>query len=245
MPYFELPPWAGDIHALLPQHYVGAIVTVASVLCGAIVGSERERREKPAGLRTMMLICLGACVFTQAGLLIGGGQFSDRGRIAAQVVTGVGFLGAGAIIRERGMVIGFTTGAAIWAVAAIGVVVGSGYVAAGVCFTVLAVLTLAAERFLEPLFLGRCRWYRVRITFDAESGKTLHAIRDILDDHQIADKNVHFDTEEQTGTVTIRFCNRHRQHRAFLPIIAGLRTVKAVTAVEPARKRLRGGGVDA
>lgn len=106
----HLPGWVGDIHKLLPNQYCWIIVTIVAVLCGAAIGSERRKRQKPAGLHTMILICLGASVFTQGGLLIAGGT-SDPARIAAQVVTGVGFLGAGPIIRGAGLVTGFTTAA--------------------------------------------------------------------------------------------------------------------------------------
>ena len=109
---------SGDLHALLPPAVAGTILTACAVLCGVIIGTERRRHEKPAGLRTVTLICLGSTVYTLASIFIAGDAVADRGRIAAQVVTGIGFLGAGVIIRDRGEVRGLTTGATIWAVAA-------------------------------------------------------------------------------------------------------------------------------
>lgn len=98
-----------------------------ATLIGALIGLEREVSHKPVGLRTNMLICLGACIFTivsvQLGLSLGGAPE----RMAAQVVQGVGFLGAGAIIRDRGSVQGATTAATIWLVASLGVASGAGY----------------------------------------------------------------------------------------------------------------------
>ncbi|MDI6809108.1 MAG: MgtC/SapB family protein [Candidatus Eisenbacteria bacterium] len=103
-----------------------------SVLFGGLIGSERQRHDKPAGFRTNTLICFGATLFTMFSIRIAGSSY-DPGRIAAQIVTGVGFLGAGAIIHQRGMIKGLTTAATIWLVASIGVGVGIGeYMVAGV-----------------------------------------------------------------------------------------------------------------
>lgn len=117
-------------------------VTTAVVL-GGLIGLERELRDKPAGFRTIILICVGACVFTIVSLLAGGPD-NQHTRIAAQVVTGIGFLGAGAILRERANVLGLTTAATIWSVAAVGMAVGFGYLGLGV---------LAAGVILVALFL--------------------------------------------------------------------------------------------
>ncbi len=96
-----------------------------AILCGIIVGVEREKKEKAAGLRTLTLVTVGAAVFTMISLSVGESQ-GDPGRIAAQVVSGVGFLGAGAILRGERGVQGLTTAATIWAMAAIGMTVGLG-----------------------------------------------------------------------------------------------------------------------
>ena len=109
---------------------------------GAIIGFQRERAKKPAGLRTHILICLGAALFTAASIY-GFGPASDPARVAAGVLVGIGFLGAGAIIRTgEGIVAGLTTAATIWAVAAIGLAAGAGlYVVAAVA-TVLILIVL-------------------------------------------------------------------------------------------------------
>ena len=93
---------------------------------GAIIGYQRERAGKPAGLRTIVLVCVGAAVFTMTSIY-GFGAAADPSRVAAGIVIGIGFLGAGAIIRrERGAVEGLTTAATIWAVAGIGLAAGAG-----------------------------------------------------------------------------------------------------------------------
>ncbi len=97
----------------------------AAFLIGLIVGWEREIRNKPAGLRTMMLICMGACVFTMVSDVVTGNNV-DRTRIAAQIATGVGFIGAGSIMRSRKAVYGLTTAADIWMASALGMACGFG-----------------------------------------------------------------------------------------------------------------------
>ena len=121
-----------------------------AVVLGGAIGWEREASGKPAGLRTNILICVGATLFTDlsvrfAGLAIGSGVL-DPTRVAAQIVTGIGFLGAGTIIQARGTVTGLTTAGTLWVVAAIGMSVGGGsYVeAVGGTLLVLVVLVLLA-----------------------------------------------------------------------------------------------------
>ena len=120
---------------------------------GAVIGLEREFRKKPAGLRTNILIAVGAALFTTMSIMIGEEHGGTPDRIAAQIVTGIGFLGAGAIMRSGKNVHGMTTAATIWVNAAIGMAVGSGaYVLAAtatmITMIVLLVL-LPVERYFE------------------------------------------------------------------------------------------------
>jgi len=129
---------------------MGILILIGFVL-GGIIGLDREKKNKSAGIKTNMLICIGATLYTAVSLLLqkGSGNVIDPTRVAAQVVSGIGFLGAGAIIQGKGNVIGLTTAATIWVVAAIGVCIGSGYpiVATIFTFTILVVL-----KILDPLY---------------------------------------------------------------------------------------------
>ncbi|MEM2661156.1 MAG: MgtC/SapB family protein, partial [Nitrososphaeria archaeon] len=100
----------------------GVIGLLMSIVFGAIIGLEREITHKPAGLRTHMLVCLGSCIFTIVSLRFG----MDPARVAAGIVTGIGFIGAGTIIAEQGKVVGITTAASLWVTAAIGLTIGIG-----------------------------------------------------------------------------------------------------------------------
>jgi putative Mg2+ transporter-C (MgtC) family protein len=112
-----------------------------AVGCGAAVGLERELKRKPAGLRTNVLICLGAAVFTIISSKMAGDKDSIT-RIAAQIVTGVGFLGAGAVIQDRGGIHGLTTAATIWIVASIGMACGAKLYELAIIATALAIVVL-------------------------------------------------------------------------------------------------------
>ena len=120
----------------------------AAVALGGLIGLERELGNKPVGLRTNILICLGAAIFTIVSVQMGRSLEGSSVRIAAQIVGGVGFLGAGAIIRDRGTVQGATTAATIWLVASLGMACGAGFF---VLATVGTLLTLFVLFALHPL----------------------------------------------------------------------------------------------
>ncbi len=128
------------------------ISIVLAVALGAVIGLERELGGKAAGLRTNVLICLGAALFTIISRQIAADGGSSPSRIAAQIVTGVGFLGAGAIIQDRGGVHGLTTAATIWLVASIGMACGAGFyaLAASTAAVGIAVL-LGLGKLAKPL----------------------------------------------------------------------------------------------
>ena len=120
-----------------------------ALLLGGAIGIEREISHKPAGFRTNVLICLtSAMLMILSGLMSGPDSMM---RIAAGIITGVGFLGAGAIIQSRGSVHGLTTASVIWAVAGLGIVIGAGYYAAATLFASIVVLTLIVFRKVEAL----------------------------------------------------------------------------------------------
>lgn len=121
---------------------------VGAIVLGGAIGLERELHDKPAGFRTIVLICLGACVFSIISQIVGGPDY-DTTRIAAQIVTGIGFLGAGAIMRDRVSVFGLTTAATIWAVAAIGMAAGFGEFALATIGTVAILIALFAFNVIE------------------------------------------------------------------------------------------------
>ena len=125
-----------------------------ALVLGLALGAEREYHGHPAGLRTMALVSVGSCMFTALGLLPEFGSRVDPTRIAAQIVTGVGFLGAGAILRQGTDVRGLTTAASIWVVAALGMAIGFGQYLTALFTAFLVLSTLIAIRPLEQRFFG-------------------------------------------------------------------------------------------
>jgi putative Mg2+ transporter-C (MgtC) family protein len=120
-----------------------------AALCGGLIGVERELRNKPAGFRTNILICVGASIYMSVGLLISSTDNADPTRIAAQVVTGIGFLGAGCIIQSGNNVRGLTSAATIWVVASIGIISGAGYPVLATIAANIVLMTLVLLRAVE------------------------------------------------------------------------------------------------
>lgn len=134
--------WTKDV-----WHFV--VRMLIAIICGLAIGFERKSRSKEAGIRTHAIVCLASCLFMILSKYLAAPLFSDISgntfdgdatRIASQVVTGIGFLGAGIIMYRRDVMHGLTTAAGVWATAAIGMAIGSGFVVTGVCATVMILL---------------------------------------------------------------------------------------------------------
>ncbi len=135
-----------DINVYLEE---AAQVSIAFVI-GAIIGIEREYKSRPAGLRTLVLICLGSTIFTSfTEILAMGHAGSDNTRILSQVIQGIGFLGAGVIFRGNDKVYGLTSASVIWVVASIGAVVGLGFYPLALVVSVLVLIVLTVFNFIE------------------------------------------------------------------------------------------------
>lgn len=158
-----------------------ALRLLCAMMIGAIIGTEREYTHRPAGMRTHMLVSLGACAIMVTSQLIfvqyrPFGATPDPARLSAQVVTGVGFLGAGTIIREGASIKGLTTAASIWAVACLGLAVGGGYYAVGLIGTACMMITLTLfEAIQQRLMKNRYELYSFRVA-GTEIGGVLELI---------------------------------------------------------------------
>jgi putative Mg2+ transporter-C (MgtC) family protein len=139
----------------MPVDYVWRLLLATAL--GAAVGLEREYRQKPAGLRTNILIAVGSALFTILSVEMTKGV-GDPSRVAGQIVTGIGFLGGGAILRSGDAIHGMTTAATIWVNAAIGVAAGTGQFALAALVTALTLVVLAALPPIEIYFEKRAGW---------------------------------------------------------------------------------------
>lgn len=163
----------------VPLHLLGRLGL--AVILGGAVGLERELSEKPAGLRTNILICLGAALFSELSIHFtwwgSPGTPADPGRIASQIVSGIGFLGAGAIIQSRANVRGLTTAATIWVVAAIGMAVGAGAVIPAIGGTILILLVLVGLGALERRLNVGWTGIDIQLSMRDEEGEMERVIR--------------------------------------------------------------------
>lgn len=134
-----------------------------SVILGLFIGTEREYRNKSAGLRTFILVCFGSCLFTILSIKIGA---ANPDRLAANIITGIGFLGAGVIFKGENKIEGITTATTIWATASIGMAVGSGYVYFSLLGTALVLIVLSALTYFQNYIdnYHKIREYRITVT---------------------------------------------------------------------------------
>jgi len=203
---------------------------VIALLIGGAVGLEREFKGKPAGMRTNMLICVGSCLIMIISIEIArtAVQTSDPGRIAAQVVTGIGFLGAGTIIRSRFHVVGLTTAATIWALSAIGLAVGAGYLVLSAVSALLITITLIFIGYVEGRLETKRSYHVVQVTIDRGEG----VIREIM--ALFAAMNLSSEALEviRSGDIwraTFEYASSHEKHRELVEKLSASPGVKGVT----------------
>jgi putative Mg2+ transporter-C (MgtC) family protein len=168
---------------LLHSPWEEMALALSAVICGFIIGTERQRREKPAGLRTLGMVCLGAAAFTMAAFALST-TTGEAGHVVAQVISGIGFLGAGVIMHggSSSLISGTTTAATIWLTAAVGIIVGAGYPPAAIGLSILVRLLLSSISVYEIHLSGTQRDVTVTLDFDSNGGKTrVHLKRIIVD----------------------------------------------------------------
>lgn len=219
----------------LNLYIVGRLMLAA--LLGGLVGLERELSHKPAGLRTNMLICLGAALFTiistESTRAFGAG---DPTRIAAQIIPGIGFIGAGVVIRERGTIIGITSAATIFMVASIGMAVGSGLIVTAIFSALLLLGCLVVLGNVEQRLGLHARLVNFRITA-AEAGNLAARVRQIADDLEFQPRDFRTDVNERgyliefEAEVTVPQERELVKRVEFLHAMAETRVVRAVTPI--------------
>ena len=201
-----------------------------AMLVGLVIGSEREYTHRPAGMRTHILVALGACAVSVTGELLFShyaalGATPDPARLSAQVITGVGFLGAGTILREGINVKGLTTAASVWAVACLGIAAGIGYYALVIAGMVLIFLTLTVfERLQDKMFKnhGQKEHYLLETT---DIAATLTQINETAAREQGSIRDLTAEVTARGHRVTFRadFGGRHKKkhQQKFFAALAG------------------------
>ncbi|MBN2586001.1 MAG: MgtC/SapB family protein [Candidatus Fermentibacteraceae bacterium] len=212
---------------------------LVAALLGSLIGLEREYHGRPAGLRTHMLVCIGATMITISGLIIAQ-KFSQGGtspgaeisRIVAGVVTGIGFLGAGAIVRTSDFVRGLTTAACIWFVAALGVVIGLGEFMLGVSGTGVALLILITLPFLEYR-LSDLKYRDVLILGEnSEPEMLVDKCSSIFSDHMVHIHDIDIEIDRDGSSISLLFHLRIRKLDDKMELLNQLSEVQGVISVQ-------------
>ncbi|GAB4294479.1 MAG: MgtC/SapB family protein [Desulfuromonadia bacterium] len=216
----------------------GGTSLCVSAILGALVGLEREIHGRPAGFRTHLLVSVGACLFVLVSIDFYRrfGTFTgtlpvgvDPGRVAAQVVTGIGFLGAGAIIREGASVRGLTTAACLWVVAAIGVACGVGMYGTASLVTVIALSSLLALKKVEE-FLAKDVYCSLDVvTVDREG--MLEQIRQRLKGCDVFVINLTFTKDKRLGETTYSIHIRHRGRELPCSLVESIEGIDGVLRI--------------
>ena len=210
-------------------------LALAAVL-GGVIGIERELRDRYAGLRTHLLVSVGSALFTLVSaygfrdFIYGHGIGYDPTRIAAQVVTGIGFLGAGAIIRQGFTIHGLTTAATLWVAAAIGMTAAAGFYTAAVLATIVALFVLWPLRIVEHRYIARIRSGTVKLGVELKTGASVASVLSLLESRSIAVDNVEIREESGGRRVTL---DLELGHRVRLPDVADdLLALEGVTGAQ-------------
>ena len=194
----------------------GAIgrLLLATVI-GAVIGLQREIRRKSAGVRTNLLICMGAAFFTLLSAVLAGDGNADKGRVASNIVQGIGFLGAGLILHNRNRVSGLTSAACVWVIASIGMACGAGLYGAAVVATVLVIVSLELVGLLERRFnlKGYPLVYEAR---GHDQTLMLTSILDAMDKAGERLSNVERDAIGELQRVTFAVTATQKQHERLL-----------------------------
>ena len=202
-----------------------------SMVLGGVIGFERERDNQPAGLRTHMILVIGACLAMILSINIGAVSHTDPGRIAAQVISGIGFLGAGAILRFGFNVKGLTTATTLWTMAIVGLVIGAGYYWIAIITTIIMLIVLAALNVIEKNYV-RVNVIR-NIVIDLQDRKSV--LRDLRETvYKLTDKVMAFSVQKNIKSkrlrleLTARFKNSEKLEHLIEEIsrIEGVRALK-------------------
>ncbi|WP_080778296.1 MgtC/SapB family protein [Chryseobacterium phocaeense] len=194
----------------LQDHYAvqnELLLILISVLLGLLIGAEREYRNKSAGLRTFILVCFGSCLFTILSIKIG---VENPDRLAANIITGIGFLGAGVIFKGDNKIDGITTATTIWATASIGMAVGSGYVYLSLLGTALVLLILSALIYLQGFIDGSHKIIEYKIV--VSTSEDIKHCEKIFKDHHLKSFMLKLQYTQESISVTWRLTGKHSRH---------------------------------
>jgi putative Mg2+ transporter-C (MgtC) family protein len=214
---------------LLTGGAAGRLLLAAALGCA--IGIDREYHHRPSGVRTNVLICFGAAMFTFLSAIIAGDNSPNRGQIASNIVQGIGFLGAGLILHNRDRVSGLTSAATVWAVASIGMACGAGLYFPAIFATVVVLIVLEMIRVLE--YRANLKLYAVTYEVRGEDAEQMTAaILSVMDR-----ENRHMDVLESQPVGRVQRLSFYvsANHRAHRRLLAALKAAPALGDVRAFR----------
>jgi len=217
---------------MIPDSEIILRLGIAAVL-GMLVGFERERQNQPAGLRTHTILAIGACLAMTISInvaiqYVGSVLNGDPGRIAAQVISGIGFLGAGAILRYGNSVKGLTTATSLWTIAVVGMAIGAGHYVAGVATTAMLLIILVLLNVLEKKLIHS--YETINITVSAHSNPAL--VEELLELFKKMKKkvlSVSVENDLATDMHTVTLVVKTMEKDPMIDIRDGLKSIPSVT----------------
>ena len=216
-------------------HWEFILQLLLALIFGGLIGSERQAHGRPAGFRTHILVCLGSAsviiafqklhlaLASEAGPLIR----MDPARAAAGIITGIGFLGAGTILKGKDFVFGLTTAASIWVVAAIGITLGLGEYYLAIAVTALVLLTLFV---LDKIAISSDLYADVIVKAEIRNG-LLRQVTDFLKKRGMVIKNYRLDEKSEEGEISLSFVVRYREEMSGPGVVEELSRISGVRRV--------------
>ena len=205
------------------------IRVLLAIVCAGAIGVERSRKRQAAGLRTYVLVCLGAAMIMMlSAFLVGNNPDSDAGRLGAQVISGIGFLGAGTIIiTSKSRIKGLTTAAGLWAAACVGLTIGAGFYTLGIIGSVIILIVLTILPKIELMFRRKTQYFELHVELDDRSNlkDLVNFLRSINVQISSIEKNpAYIQSGLSVYTLTLN-SEEKRDHDTFIQTINNLKYV--------------------
>lgn len=227
----------GNWYYLIPGPLAHLALAVVALGCAAVIGFERFRKEKPVGFRTLGLVSLGSAAYVMVGCGVSPDGRAEAARVIGQIASGIGFLGAGVILRGQYGVTGLTSAATIWAMAAVGCAAGAGFGGGAIAASCLMWLLLTVASRIENSFQSHQQCATATIRFYTKGGRTALKLEEVLDDFHISprDQNWSCTLDHEVSVVSVKYHHLQRHHRECLVRIT---EVPDVISIERDEERL-------
>lgn len=210
----------------IPPYLSYFLAVFSSVCAGLAIGWDREQSNKAAGIRTFALVCLGSTLFTLIAKELN--TADSVSRIIGQIVSGIGFIGAGAVFRGKSKVSGLTTAAGIWVCSAVGVIFGLGFLPFGVLISLFIIVLFRLQRKTELWLYGPCERQTLEISFLDKGHLNSIKLMAALNGFHHLNLRMGNQSESKYSKVLVDCCGNHKNHRDFLGVLAEMSFIEEI-----------------